>query len=70
VNFALQNPDSEFWMGDASVIDILKAVYIMGAARGEISEPGCFKTLVLFSIFLAPQKFRKNDEFCASKSRF
>jgi hypothetical protein len=70
VNFALQNPDSEFWMGDASVIDILKAVYIMGAARGEISEPGCFKTLVLFSFFLAPQKFRKNDEFCASKSRF
>ena len=51
VNFALQNPDSEFWVGDASVIDVLKAVYIMGAARVQILEPGCFKTLVLFSDF-------------------
>ena len=51
VNFALQNTDSEFWEGDASVIDVLKAVHVMGATLDEISELGCFKTLVLFSDF-------------------
>jgi hypothetical protein len=51
MNFALQNRDSEFWMDGASVINILKAVYIMGATLGVISELSCFKTLVLFSDF-------------------